>query len=179
MTPEQVVLLLLVALSGLLTVVLLGCLRTLADLRLELGTGRRQRMSGEALAAGRPVPDYLLDALPWGNEDGLFLFVSSDCPLCAELIAALPRLRIGNVAIAPLGDRDEVLRELGGDGVVVLAENTTRSAAEHFGLEYVPLGVHIRDGVIIGSIHTEALASTEEIERFWQFGGARLLEVAA
>jgi hypothetical protein len=178
MTPEQLVLILLVVLAAMLTIVLLGSLRTLAGLRLELASAGRQRLPGESLAAGRPVPDFLRAVLPWGEEDGLVVFVSSDCPLCAELVSILPELRIANVVVAPVGERDEVLRELR-SGDQVLPEGVARSAAEHFGLEYVPLGVHVRDGVIIGSIHTEALASRDEIERFWQFGGARLMEVAA
>jgi hypothetical protein len=178
MTPEQLVLILLVVLGAVLTIALLGCLRTLAGLRLELASAGRQRLPGETLAAGRPVPDFLRDVLPWREEDGLVVFVSSDCPLCAEAITILPKVRIANVAIAPVGERDEVLRELG-DEDLVLPEGVAKSAAEHFGLEYVPLGIHVRDGVVIGSIHTEALASSDEIERFWQFGGARLMEVAA
>ena len=178
MTPEQLVLIVLVVLGAVLTVALLGSLRTLAGLRLELASAGRQHLSGEMLAAGRPVPDFLRAALPWGEEDGLVVFLSSDCPLCAELISILPKLRIANVMVAPVGERDELLRELPSEELV-LSEGVAKSAAEHFALEYVPLGIHVRDGVVIGSIHTEALASNDEIERFWQFGGARLMEVAA
>jgi hypothetical protein len=178
MTPERLVLVLLVGSSGVLTVVLLGCLRSLADLRLELAAGQRRGAVGAALATGRPLPEAVANELPWLGEDGLVLFLSSDCPLCTELRAILPDIKIRNLAFGVIGERAELLDELGPMGVV-LSEATARAAADEFGLEYVPLGIHQRDGVIVGSIHTEALASIEEIERFWQFGGATLLEVAA
>jgi hypothetical protein len=178
MSPEQLVLVLLVGGCAVLTIVLLGCLRSLADLRLELAAGQQRGAVGEMLAAGRPLPATVAAELPWLREDGLIVFVSADCPLCSELLAILPRLKIENIAIGAIGERSDAIDELGAVAVL-LNDETARSAAEAFGLVYLPLGIHQRDGVIIGSIHTEALISLEEIERFWQFGGAKLLEEAA
>jgi hypothetical protein len=179
MSPEQLVLVLLVVASAVLTVVVVGCLRTLADLRIALASGRRRDAGGEALAAGQPLPEPIAQELPWLNADGLVLFVSPGCPLCSELMSILPQLRIRNIAVGVLGERSEEFGDFGVDEVVVLSEEAARQARDHFAVEYVPFGVHQRDGVIVGSIHTEALVSIEQIERFWAFSGARLMEVAA
>ena len=178
MTPERLVLILLVGVGAVLTVVLLGCLRSLADVRLELASAQRRRVSGDALAAGRPIPDFLAAELPWLRDDGLVLFISADCPLCTELVSLLPQIRIPNIAFAVLGESQVLRDELVRFGVV-LPDTTARDAADQFALDHFPTGVLQRDGVIIGSIHTEALVSVQEIERFWTFGGARLTEAAA
>lgn len=178
MSPEQLLLVLLVVGGALLTIVLLGCLRLLAVLRLELASGQRHRTHGDAIAAGRPLPDFITNQLGWGHEDGLILFLSRDCPMCEELISILPRVRIEHLAFAIMGDRADAVDRVASFGVV-FTEEQARAAWDYFRLEYVPLGVHQRDGLVVGSIHTEALVSVEEIERFWRYGGARLMEVAA
>lgn len=178
MTPEQFALVFLVGVSATLTVILLGCLRSLADIRLEFASTQRRRVSGDALAAGRPLPDSLAAELPWRSDDGLVLFISAECPLCTELLSLLPKIRIPNIAFAVLGDNGDLRHEITRFGVV-LSDATSRDVAEQFELDQIPIGIHQRDGVIIGSIRTEALVSLEEIERYWTFGGAKLLEAAA
>lgn len=166
----------LVAVCALLTIVLLACLRGIAELRLQL-SGVAAEAQRDRLLAGRELPAVLRARLPWGREDGLVVFLSSDCPVCGELPELLARVRIGNI-VAGLLHPDVELRERLLEHVGVLDEEAVRASAEELEVDATPMLIHQRDGVIVGTAYGEAATSVDELERFWTAGGARLLEVA-
>jgi hypothetical protein len=162
-----VVLSLLTVVCLLLTVVFLGTLRGVVELRLML-KGSIGSAAHPRLDAGYPVPDVLLRALPEPQNTALIVFISEGCEPCSELVGLLPELRADQVLACVMGtDKGEIRGRLGAD--VIIADSATSSRAfEELKLKATPVAVVQHGGRIIG--HAQGLATTgdpTELQRWW------------
>jgi hypothetical protein len=180
---ETVAFTLLVAVTVLLTVALLGALRGVAAIRLEIqGAGQPaggRTFANDYVAAGRSLLPQLASQLPWLDEDGLIVFLSATCPLCWQTAQQFDEWRIANVAVGVVGTGGEELTEAVPARFTLIPRAVAEELATLYQFEALPFGLHQRDGVVVGTIHSDALVSLEEIERFWKYSGAPLLEVSA
>ena len=99
-----------------MTVAVLGALRGIADIRIQLAGGGTdaESLANDKLMPGKPIPAGLRSQLPWGDEDTLVVFVSSHCEICSTFLDLVPQLAIPNLAI---GVASEASRN--GDGLGV------------------------------------------------------------
>ena len=178
MTTALTILLVLVCVG--VTFALLGALRGIADIRIQLAGGGTdaESLANDKLMPGKPIPSMLRSQLPWGDEDALVVFVSSHCETCSTFLDLVPHLAIPNLAI---GVASEASRN--GDGLeivgtaFVLTRDVVDGAVEALEISGVPLALHVRQGVIVGAAHGQGLTDLTEIHQFWTAGGAPLMEV--
>jgi hypothetical protein len=162
-----IVLGILTAVCVLLTVVFLGTLRGVVELRLML-KGSIGSAAHPRLDAGFPIPDVLLRALPEPQNTALIVFISEGCEPCRELVALLPGLPADQVLACIMGaDKGEIRSRLASD--VIVAESKTSSRAfEELKLKATPVAVIQHGGRVIG--HAQGLTTTgnsEELRRWW------------
>jgi len=93
-------------------------------------------------------------------------------------VSLLRDVAIENLAVGVVAVDDGGMLEQVPAAAIVLPADLAIELAELYEFEAMPFAIHQRDGHVVGTIHSEALASLTEIERFWTFSGARLKEVA-
>lgn len=142
-----------------LTVLVLGLLRLVTDLRLTL-SGHGDQAHGLRLTAGRLLPDVA------GLEregDALIVFVAPGCPACESLLAELDGVRGGRVVLAPLGELDPDPRL----SMDVLQPSAAKALAEEMGVEQTPFVLAQRDGILTGHLSGESAAGAQQLQEFW------------
>lgn len=166
------VLVMLTATCGLLTVVLLGTLRGITELRLRL-SGRTDA-SHTFVDAGTALPASLLQALPDPEAATLIAFVSDGCDACKELVTLLPTIPVTTVA-GILGTDGGDIRSHLPDDTVIMDPAVTADVAEELGINGSPLIILQQSGRVIGSAYGVSTRTAEELQLWWQ-DGQRLLK---
>jgi len=160
-----IVLVLLTVTCALLTVVFLGTLRGIAELRLRL-SGRTDA-SHTFIDAGTALPASLLQALPDPEAATLIAFVSDGCDACKELATLLPTVPVPVVAGILGHDGGDIRSHLGDDTVFVEAA-ITADVAREWSINGSPLIILQASGRVVGSAYGVSTRTADELQLWWQ-----------
>ena len=155
----------------LLTVSLLGSLRTLAGLQLRIQGRGDEPTSAMRLDYGRSLPDRLLEVLPGKNGYGAVAFLAPDCEQCWSLASELRHFNecplVACVIGADEGDAQGLATRLGRTATVASMADTKEIVAE-MRILATPVVVFHRDGFIVGSATGNGARSIADIQKLWK-----------
>jgi hypothetical protein len=162
---------LLTGLCVLLTVSLLGSLRTLAGIQLRIQGVGDDPTAVMRLEYGRLLPDRLIEVLPERDGYGAVAFLAPDCEKCWHLAGELAGFRDCPLVACVIGggeaDAQQLTVRLGSDVTLAPADAAGDIAAE-MRIVATPVVIFHRDGYIVASATGSGADSLESIRELWK-----------
>lgn len=156
----------LTAVCVLLTVVFLGTLRGIVELRLQMSGRVGTSAASPELVAGRQLPVALLRVLPDPQQPALIAFVSDGCGACEQMAALLPAIPVTTIACVLGKDTGDIRQHLGSE-VIVSDPADTQAAARALKLTTTPVVLLQHAGRVVGSAFGVSTQTVDELQRWW------------
>lgn len=152
--------------AGLLTLALMGGFRQLAEVQLSIAQGLGATIGEDltpVIPSGVGLPSAVRRSLPPVTGPRIIAILSEGCPSCAVAVRVLVNRPDLPLVVGVLGvHSDQLLQELP-RGTLELGEDAFKEITETFRIRRSPVLIVERDGVVMGSAHSDGVSSARDL----------------